>query len=363
MVRGLERARRIELGFDPENAVEVSFDLDLQNYDADRGRQLQRELLSRVRGLAGVRHAGVADSVPVDLHFGRARVFIEGAPVPPRRSSAPVAMLSRVSPGYFRAMSTRLVAGRDFEEADDETSVPVAIVNEAFARRFWPGTDPLGKRFSLGGPDEPDVEVVGVVQDGKYAGLNESPQPFFSVPIRQFYSGMVTLVVRGDRRAEELIPSIRAELRALDPALPTRVARPLARRLELPLLPARVAASLLAGFALVALLLAAFGIYGVMSQVMAQRRREMGIRMALGARGSDIVELAMTAGMIPTSIGLAAGFALAFLSTRFLTALLFGLSPTDPATFAATTALLAAVAALSCFLPAWRASRASPRLQ
>jgi putative ABC transport system permease protein len=362
MVRGLERARRIELGFDPNDAVEVSFDLGLQGYDADRGRELQSALLSRIRALPGVRDSGLADSVPVDLHFGRTRVFIEGAPVPERRTSAPVAMISRVSPGYLRAMTTRVVKGRDFSDADDVDSVPVAIVNEDFARRFWRGADPVGKRFSFGNATERKVEVVGVVQDGKYAGLDEAPQPFFSVPIRQAYSGMVTVVARGDH-GESLIPSIRAEIRALDPELPTQSARPLARRMELPLLPARVAASLLGGFAILALLLAAFGIYGVMTQVMALRRREMGIRIALGARGADIIELAMRVGMTPTLVGVAAGLVVAFLSTRFLGALLFGLSPTDPATFAATIGLLTGVAAAACFLPSFRASRASPRLQ
>ncbi len=362
MARGLERARRIELGFDPENAVEVSFDLGLQGYDADRGLELETELLSTVRTLPGVRAAGLADSVPVDLHFGRARVFVEGAPVPERRTSAPIALFSRASPGYLRAIRTRLVKGRDFSDRDDRDSTAVALVNEAFARRFWRGADPVGKRFSVGGADEPMVEVVGVVQDGKYAGLVEAPQPFFCLPIRQSYSGMVTLVVRG-ADGQTLIPSIRAELRSLDPALPIQAARPLARRMELPLLPARIAASLLGGFAVLALVLAAFGIYGIMTQVMAQRRREMGIRIALGARRLDIIELAMKVGMIPTLIGIVGGLGVAYLSTRFLGALLFGVSPTDPATFAATISLLAVVAAASCFFPAWRASRASPKLQ
>jgi putative ABC transport system permease protein len=363
MVRGLDRARRIDLGFDPDEAVEVSFDLGLQGYDTDRGRELENALLSRARALPGVLEAGLADYVPVDLHFGRARVFIEGAPVPARRTSAPIAMFSRVSPGYFRAMRTRMTNGRDFYDTDDKDSIPVAVVNEAFARRFFPGEDALGKRFSFGGAEEPKVEVVGVIQDGKYAGLNEPPQPFFSLPLRQSYSGMVTLVARGGADGGSLIPSIRAEIRALDPQLPTQSARPLARRMELPLLPARIAASFLGGFAVVALLLAAFGIYGVMSQVMAQRRREMGIRVALGASGSDIIELAMRVGMIPTIVGIGTGLVVAVLSTRFLTTLLFGLSPTDLPTFAFTIALLGGVAAASCFLPAWKASRVSPRLQ
>jgi predicted permease len=360
MVRGLKRAQNLSLGFDPERAVEVSFDLGLQGYEESRGRELQRETLERLRALPGVAAAGIADFVPVDLHFSRTRLFIEGEPVPQRLNEAPITFFSRISPGYLSAMTTSIVAGRDFTDADDEAARPVALVNEALARRFWPGEDPLGKRLSLRTPEAPRVEVVGVAEDGKYAGLNEQPQPFVYLPIRQSYSGTTTLVVRGDSDPRRLLPSIRAEIQRIDPAIAVFGARVLAERLALPLFPARIAATLLGAFAVLSLSLAAVGIYGVMSQMVTRRRREIGIRVALGARREDVLKLAMTAGMAPTFLGVFAGAGASMFLSRWMASLLFGVSPRDPWTFAATATLLLLVAALSCFLPARNAANAAP---
>ncbi len=196
MARALKAAQSVSIGFDPARVAEVSFDLGLQGYEEARGRELQTEILQRVRTLPGVEAAAITNFVPVDLHFSRTRLFIEGEPVPQRVSEAPITFVSRVSPDYFSAMTTRVVAGRDFTEADEEGSRPVALVSEALASRFWPGEDPLGKRLSLGSPDSPRVEVVGIAEDGKYASLNEQPQPFVYLPIRQVYSGTTTLVAR-----------------------------------------------------------------------------------------------------------------------------------------------------------------------
>ncbi len=360
MVRGLSRAQAIELGFDPERAVEVSFDLALQGYEEPQGRELQREILERLRALPGVAAAGIADFVPVDLHFSRTRLFIEGEPVPQRLNEAPIAFFSRISPGYLSAMSTRVVAGRDFNDADDEAALPVALVSEALATRFWQGENPLGKRLSLRAPEAPRVEVVGVVEDGKYAGLNEQPQPFVYLPIRQSYSGTTTVIVRADSEPGRLLPSIRAEIQSVDPAIAVFAARVLSERLSLPLFPARIAATLLGAFAVLSLSLAAIGIYGVMSQMVSRRRREIGIRVALGARREDVLKLAMTAGMAPSFLGVFVGAVAALVLSRWMTSLLFGVSPRDPGTFAATAGLLLLVSALSCFLPSLRAAKAAP---
>jgi predicted permease len=360
MLRGLERAQAIDLGFDPDRAVEVSFDLELQGYEEARGRELQREILERLRALPGVRAAGIADVVPVDLHFSRTRLFVEGEPVPRRTNEAPITFVSRITPGYLSAMSARLVAGRDFTDADDEDSLPVALVSEALARRFWPEENPLGKRLSLSAPDAPRFEVVGVVGDGKYAGLNEQPQPFVYRPIRQSYSGTTTVIVRGDSDPGRLLPAIREEIRRIDPAIAVFAARSLAERLALPLFPARIAAALLGAFAVLSLSLAAIGIYGVMSQMVSRRRRELGIRVALGARREDVLKLAMAAGMAPTLLGVLLGAGTAMVLSRWMTSLLFGVSPKDPWTFAATAGLLVLVAALACFIPARGAAGAPP---
>jgi predicted permease len=358
-LRGLTRAQELDLGFDPERAVEVSFDLGLQSYPEGRGRELQREILEKVRALPGVEAAGISDFVPVDLHFARSRLFVEGAPIPSRLEDAPITFVSRVSDGYIGAMSMPLVSGRDFTEADDSGARPVALVSEALAKRFWAG-DALGKHLSVGTPDAPRVEVVGVVGDARYAGLGEEPQPFVYLAIRQSYTGTNTLVARATADPGRLLPSIRGEMHRIDPVVALFAARVLAERLALPLFPARIAATLLGAFALLALTLAAVGTYGVMTQMVARRRREIGIRVALGARREDVLALAMAAGMLPTLLGVAFGAAFALVLSRWMTSLLFGVSPQDPWTFGATAALLLLVGALSCFFPARSAATASP---
>jgi predicted permease len=267
--------------------------------------------------------------------------------------------VSRAGPGYFQAMGTRLVRGRDFTERDDETAPPVAIINETFARRFWPGENPLGRRFRQGGPAAPLTEVVGVVADGKYAGLNEAPQTYVVRPLAQDYTGTNTVVIRTDRELGGLLAAVRNEVRSLDPHLPAS-GKPLEERLAMPLLPVRVAASLLGSFGLLALALAAIGIYGVMSYAVSRRTREIGIRMALGAQASSVMRLTIFQGMTPVLIGVAVGLAAALGLTRLARSLLFGVSAADPATYAGVTALLTAVALLACYVPARRAAKVDP---
>jgi ABC-type antimicrobial peptide transport system permease subunit len=204
------------------------------------------------------------------------------------------------------------------------------------------------------------VEVVGVAEDGKYAWLNEEPQPFVYRPFLQSYSGTTTVIIRGDSDPGRLLPSIRAEIQRIDPAIAVFAARVLAERLALPLFPARIAATLLGAFAVLSLSLAAIGIYGVMSQMVSRRRREIGIRVVLGARREDVLKLAMTAGMAPSFLGVFVGAGAAMVLSRWMTSLLFGVSPKDPWTFAATAGLLLLVAALSCYLPARSAAIAAP---
>ncbi|HEV2914378.1 MAG TPA: ABC transporter permease [Pyrinomonadaceae bacterium] len=361
MLRALQRAQTINLGFNPQNAVEVSFDLRLQGYTDARGRDFQKRLLERVRVLPVVQSAGIVDLPPVDLHFSRGAVFIEGQP-PERAANAPRAMTSRASPGYFKAMGTRLVQGRDFTEQDDEQAPPVAIVNETFARRFWPNQDPLGKRFSLGAPDSPMMQVVGVVQDGKYAGLNEAPQPYVCRPLLQSYVGTNTVIARADTDPQKLLAVVRNEVQQLDPNLPLASARPLSERMALPLLPARVAASIFSVFGLLALVLAAIGIYGVMSYAVSRRTHEIGIRVALGAQASDVLRLVIGQGMMTVMIGVGIGLSAALLVTRLMKSLLFGVSATDPLTYVGVAALLTCVALLACYIPARRATRIDPMI-
>jgi macrolide transport system ATP-binding/permease protein len=359
MLRSLQHAQTVDLGFNPRNAIEITFDLRLQGYDNARGAEFQRTLLDRVRALPGVEAAAIADMVPVDLHFSRSAVFIEGR-TPERIADAPRAMSNRITPGYFSAMSTRLLEGRDFTEQDNERAARVAIVNETFARRFWPGEDPIGKRFSLGGADRPVLEVVGVSENGKYAGLNEQPQPFVYRPIWQSYSGTSSLLVRSAIVPEKMIATVREELYRSDPQLPISTAKTMAEHMSLPLLPARVAAGLLGSFGLLALALAAIGLYGVMSYTVSQRTREVGIRIALGAQRLDVFKATIGQGMILTLIGVLLGVLASLGLARLMKGMLFGVGTTDPLTFVLIALLLTSVAFLACWIPARRAALIDP---
>ncbi len=358
MVRALSQVRNLELGYDPEGAVEVGFDLRMQGYTTERGREFQRQTLERVRSLPGVRAAGIASLVPVDLHFATTPVFIDGAAVE-RTADAPRVLSNVVSPGYFAAMGTRLLSGRDFSDDDRPDNERVAIVNQSFARKFWPNEDALGKRFALGGPASPRMQVIGIVQDGKYNSLNESRQPFAYRPSTQAYSGSTGLIVRSDLDMQTLVAAIRNEIKQLDPNLPTS-GSPLADRLGIALLPARVALTVLVSFALVGLILAGIGIFGVISYLVSSRTRELGIRMALGAHKSDVLRLVIAQGMRPAVLGAVLGLPAAFAMTQLMRSFLFGLSAADPLTYIITVALLGGVAFLACYLPARRATRVDP---
>jgi len=356
MMRALEQAQNINLGFDPQQAVEMAFNLRLQGYESDQAKEFQKRLLDRVRALPGAQAAGIADMVPVDLHFSRAGVYVEGQPV---TGTAPTAMYNRVSPGYFQAMGTAFLRGRDFTEQDDEKSPRVAIINETFARRFFPGEDPIGKRFSIGSPEGTKTQVVGIVQDGKYAGLNEDSKPFMSRPVWQSSIGSTSVIVRTADDPQRMIAAVRREIQEMDSQLAVSSST-LVEKLSFAMLPSRIVASLLGGFGLLALALAAIGIYGVISYAVSTRTHEIGIRMALGAQKSDVLKLVLGQGMVLTAIGVAIGLSAALALTRLMRNLLFGVSATDPLTFAVASLLLALVALLACYLPARRATRVDP---
>jgi predicted permease len=358
MLRALGQAHKINLGFNPQNAVEVSFDLRLQGYDNGRGKEFQKRVLEKLRAVPGVSAAGAADLVPVDLHFSRARVFIEGQPAE-RASNAPSSMYSRIGPEYLRAMGTHLIEGRDFTEHDDENAARVAIINETFARRFFPGENPIGKQFSLGSLEGRKTQIVGVVEDGKYAGLNEDPKPLVCRPLWQSDVGSTSVIVRTEGDPRKLMTTLRREVQQLDPTLPISTST-LVDKLSLPLLPARIAATVLGGFGLLALALAAIGIYGVISYTVLSRTHEIGIRMALGAQRSTVLRLVLGQGMTLTLIGVAIGVSAALALTRLMKSLLFGVSASDPATFVTASGVLVAVALLAGYLPARRATKVDP---
>jgi predicted permease len=360
MLRGLQRSQYINLGFNPQHAVKLSVNLDLQGYDRERGEQFQRQILDRVRAMPGVRAAGVGNYVPPDLHVAVLQVKIEGRPEA-RGGEAPLAGSASASPGYFQALGARLLAGRDFIEQDDERSVRVAVVNETFARSFWPEQNALnaavGKRFSLPDRDNSLIQVVGVVEDGKYRNLSEASRPFVFTPLKQSYNGLSTVVARTSSDEANTIAAIHRELRQLDPHLPVYDAKTLTEHLELPLLPARITASMLGAFGLLSLFLAAVGVFGVMSYVVSRRAHEIGVRLALGAKPGALLGLLLRQGMTPVALGVALGLIGALGLTRLMSSLLFGVSPTDLLTFTGVALLLVTVALLACYIPARRAMK------
>jgi predicted permease len=358
IVRSLQAAQKMRPGFDTQAAIAISFDVGLQGYDEAKGRAFHHQILERVRAVPGVRAAALTSNLPLSLNYNSSSVYLEGQPAV-GSGRLPTCIPMSVSPGFFETMGIAL-RGRDFAESEDKLEARVAVVNETFAKKFFPGIDPIGKRFNFSGPKDPLWQIIGVCSDGKYNTLAETPQPAVFRPQFRDYDTVVTLVARtkGDPRA--VIAALRKEFQAMDPTLPLYDIKTLTEHMKIPLFPARMAANVLGSFGVLALVLAAIGIYGVMSYVVAGRTREIGLRMALGAQLRHVRQLILGQGMMLASIGLAVGLVIVFILARFLTSMLYGVSPTDPITFIAITFLLAAVALVACYIPARRAARVDP---
>ncbi|HEX8145945.1 MAG TPA: ABC transporter permease [Pyrinomonadaceae bacterium] len=357
-IRSLWSAHTIDPGFRVERALTVPVDLGLLRYKSEEGRVFYRELLSRVAAQPGVESVSLVRFAQLGNSFAQGQVFAEGRAAEGGEGTG--TGFNVVGPDYFRTMGTRLVRGRDFTDADREGAPGVAVVNETLAAVLWPGEDALGKRVSFEGADGPFLEVVGVAQDGKYRSLGDRARPYIYRPSMQSYEPRMTLVVRtsGDPRA--LAGPVREHLRALDPNLPVADVRTLEEQFDLSLLPARIAAYTLGGFGLLALALAAIGIYGVVSYTVAQRTREIGVRMALGAGRADVLRLILGEGLSVVGVGLGLGLLLSFALTRVLGGFLYGVTASDPLTFVGVPALLGSIALAAGYLPARRAARVDP---
>jgi macrolide transport system ATP-binding/permease protein len=363
VVRTLQQLQTMNPGFDPNNALTMSFDLGLQGYDDARGQQFYRQLIERVQSLPGVESAVVANYLPLSLNFNSGNIYIEGKPVE-RGENAPLAMVASAGTGYFKTLATPILQGREFTEQDQEKSELVAVVNETFVRRLMPElqniSEAVGKRFSFGGPDRPLRRIVGVAKDGKYFNIAEDPRSFVWTPMSQDYSSGGILVVRTKGNPESLFGPVRSQVQSLDPNLPIFDSKTLTMHMQFALFPSKVAATVLGVFGLVALMLAAIGVYGVTSYAVAQRTHEIGIRLALGAQLSDVLRLVLRQGLILTIIGVAIGLLGAYVAMRAITSVLYGVSATDPLTFVFVSGLLIAVALIACYVPARRATKVDP---
>ncbi|MCI0486611.1 MAG: ABC transporter permease [Blastocatellia bacterium] len=358
-VRTLQNLRGLDLGFDNRNILLMSVDLSKQGYTRERGQEFYRQLIERAGSLPGVRSVAWASVPPVNAGGSRATVDIEG--YTPQTDEEMELNFLTIGPGYFQTLGIPIVRGREFNEQDKPGTPGGFIINETMAHRYLPGQDPLGKRISMSGPDGPFLEIVGVVADSKYRSMRERPRPSYYIPMsRAIFLRMAVLHVHTDGDPKALIAAVGNEVRALDKDLPVYNVKTLSDQLDQALGEERLATTLSSLFALLALLLAAIGIYGVMAYSVGRRTREIGIRMALGAQKGDVLRLVLGESLILVLVGIAIGLGAAFYVTRSLESLLYEVSATDPLTFASISLLLVVVALAAAYLPARRAAKVDP---
>jgi predicted permease len=354
--RSLVRLYSVELGFEREGVVLVSMTPGLQGYDDNGVLELYRAVLEEVESIPEVEAASLSINVPVQSAGVRRGFSIEGYVPGPSESTG--INVNRVSPSYFRTLRIPLLQGRAFAATDHVESPSVAIVNEAFVDRYLGGGPALGRRL---GRDELDIEIVGVAANGKYRRLREDVLPYVYLPLLQGSWPEATLAVRPrSGNPEELLDVVRAAVGRVDSDLPLHGARLLRDHVGDAAAPERSLAILVGGFSALALALCAVGLYGVLAASVARRRRELGIRSALGASGRELLGMVFSRGFALTAIGLSIGGLVAAGTARLLATQLFGVGPRDPVTLVAAALTLAAVAALACFVPARRATKVDP---
>jgi len=359
VVRSLQHALSLRLGFEPNHAAVVSFDVGLQGYNEERGREFQHRLLDKVRSLPGIEAAGLIDGLPLTLNISNSPVLVEGKPEM-RPADAPMANWYVITPGYLQAMQTKLISGRDLDARDKKDKPQVVLVNEAFARQILPGEDAVGKRFRQGSTKGPWIQIAGVVEDGKYRSLGETPSPTVFQDMEQSWRSNTTLIARSPLTEAETVRELRRAVAELDPTLTIYEAGSLTNELALALFPARLVAVVLASFGLLAIVLAATGVYGIMAYAVARRTREIGIRMALGAAPSQVLRVVLMRTAVLLALGTGLGLAMAFVGGQFFGQILYGISAHDPITYASAISLMALVAFVACWVPARRAIKVDP---
>jgi predicted permease len=355
----LRNAQKIEPGFDTHNLGMLSFDLGSLNYDPARMREFQRRAVEAAQTLPGVKSVTLATNVPLFGGTAISRsVFPEGEEGTSTRNGI-LTQTDNVAPDYFLTLGISILRGRQFDSSDREESPKVAIINEAAAHRFWPDQDPVGKRFKFFG--EPYVvQVVGVAHDAKYGTLGEEPTPYMYLPLIQTPSPALTLFFRSSGDPRSVLASVRERVQALDRNLPLTNVWPIGEVISQALWAAKFAAGLLSIFAALAMILAAIGVYGVVAYSVGQRVREIGIRMALGAKRQDILGMIIRQSSVSLVIGLVVGFIAAFALARMITTLLYEVRPGSPLPFALLPALLALVGLIATYIPARRATKVNP---
>jgi predicted permease len=357
-VRALSKGHQIDPGYDISHVTTTALDVSLSGYDTTRQRAFYKELRDRVSRLPGVTTVAYTRVVPLSMNNTGYDISVPGWVAPKSGPKGQWTNANAVDAGYFEALRLPILMGRGIRPSDDQYAPNVAVISEFFANRYWPGQNPLGKTFKL--DSSTTLTVIGVTKDVRFADLTNKPGPFMYVPIAQRWRPDLSLLVRTSGDAKQLIEPIRAEVRAMDANLPAPVTVTLEQSASMVLLPQRFAVIVTASLGLAGLLLAAIGLYGVLSFSTAQRTREIGVRMALGATREAVLRMIVREGMRVVVIGVAVGLLLAALATRALVPFLYGVNPLDPGTFVGMTVVLAGVALVASWLPARRAAAGDP---
>jgi predicted permease len=354
LLASLQRIRAASPGFSEDGVLTTTVNLFAAGYDSTRAKVFAGELLDRVRAIPGVESAALAATPPFSpgAPYASGPIAVDG--YAPARDEQPVADFNPVTPGYFGTLGIPLIRGRDFTRADDDTTAPVAIVSETMAATYWPTRDPIGTRLRA---RDRWMQVVGVVKDIKYESLLESPRPLFYVPMRQARSPVFAMHVKTRSGPATFAPALIGAMHSLDQNLAPYEVISLREQVARSTSTQRIAVTLLGVFSSLALLLAAIGLYGVMSYAVSQSTRELGLRLALGAEPRQVLRLVMACGLALTTLGIAFGVATALGTTRLLGDLLYHVSPRDPLAFASALVLMVVTAAVACVVPAWRAAR------
>jgi len=358
MIRSFVAMMRDDMGFDPHSVLSFRLWLPEGRYSEAGRRGFYDQLLKRLESLPGVEAAGATNLLPMSNNYIDTSFEIVGRP-PFEKGKEPHAAYRVVTPEYFNAIGTPLRRGRGFTAGDNERAPRVVIVNETFARRFFPDHEVIGRRITTGGVDKP-MEVIGVVGDVKDTELDNVPDPGVYLPYAQEPQIFMGVVLRAAAEPTALTGAARDEVAKLDPALPLLIIKPLEWMIHEQTSPKRIMTALMGVFAAIALLLAAVGLYAVMAYAVSQRTHEIGVRLALGAQSRDILRLVTGQGLKLTLAGLALGMAGAFALTRVMAPLLYGVTATDPLTFILISLSLASVALLACWIPARRATKVDP---
>jgi putative ABC transport system permease protein len=356
-IRSMRDAQKMDPGFESKNLFVMAFDLGALHYDEGRAQQFFRSAVERADATPGVQSATIASNLPLGGGFART-VYPEGQDESTGFRGT-LTQLDDVTPGYFETLRIPLLRGRVFTDEDRKETASVAVINEAMVKRFWPNQDPIGKRFHFFG-DPTLLQVVGIVRNTVVNAIGEDPVPLAYLPITQAYSPAVTLQVRTTGRPAALIGGVRTQIQQLDSNLAITNVQTIGEIMDLGLWAPRMGAALLSLFGGLALILAALGVYGVLSYSVNQQTREIGIRMALGADRRHVLRLVIAQGLRLAAIGLIAGITIALLLARQLSSLLFGVNAYDPLTFAGVALLLVLIAFLACYIPALRATRVDP---